>query len=80
MAIPEDPFGGLTSGEVSGDPNLPLTDGLSVGPGQGGPSTVNPAMMTPRADRVRDLALNATSPSIRQAARNELRRMYREAV
>jgi len=80
LNIPEDPIGGLLSGEVSGDPNLPTTDGLSVGPGQGGPQDLNPAMQTPRAQRVRDLALNATSPAIRQAARNELRRTLREPL
>lgn len=80
MTIPEDPIGGLLSGEAPGNDQLPVTDGLSVGPGMGGPTGVDPKMLTPRAERVRDLAINATSHSIRQAARNELRRMHREAI
>jgi len=80
LNIPEDPIGALLSGDASGDPDIPLTDGLSVGPGAGGPDKIHPAMKTSRATKVRDLAMNASTPAIRQAARNELRRMMRAPV
>ena len=79
LAIPEDPLGALVSGEVGGS-DLPSTDGLSVGPGAGAPSSVAPTMVTPRADLLRDLAENAATPAIRTAARNELRRTLREGI
>ena len=80
LTIPEDPIGALLSGEASGNPDIPLSDGLSLGPGAGAPDNIHPAMKTSRANRVRDLAMNASTPMIRQAARNELRRMMREPV
>lgn len=81
LTIPEDPIGALLSGEAPGNPDIPLSDGLDLGPGAGAPNNnIHPAMKTSRADRVRDLAMNASTPMIRQAARNELRRMMREPV
>jgi len=80
VSIPEDPIGGLMSGEVSGNSDLPITDGLSQGAGAGPPPRVDPSMQTSRANKVRDLAQNASSPVIRQAARNELRRMLRDPI
>ena len=79
VSIPEDPVGGLLSGAVQGD-ELPVTDGLSVGPGAGGESAQPASMLTPRAEKLRDLAQNASVPGVRQAARNELRRMIRKVV
>lgn len=78
LTIPEDPIGALLSGEVSGNPNLPITDGLSVGDGAG-PMTNDP-MLGNRASRLRMIAEEASSPMVRAAARNELRRMAREPV
>ncbi len=80
LNIPEDPIGGLLSGQVNGNPDLPITDGLSVGPGAGADTGLDPSMQTSRAAKVRDLAMNASTPAIRAAARNELRRMLREPV
>ena len=80
LNIPEDPIGGLMSGEVRGNADLPITDGLSVGPGAGGETGIDPSMQTSRANKVRDLAMNASTPAIRAAARNELRRMLREPI
>lgn len=79
LAIPEDPLGALLSGEVSGEPGVPVTDGLSVGPGQG-PAQSQDIMMGDRASKLRMLATEASSPNIRAAARDELRRMARTAV
>ncbi len=80
VTIPEDPLGALLSGEVSGNADLPSTDGLSVGPGTGAPGQVAPSMMNSRAEMLRDMAQNAETPALRQASRNELRRMLREAI
>jgi hypothetical protein len=79
MTIPEDPLGALMSGEVSGNSELPMTDGLSVGPGAGAPGANDP-MLSSRAERVRQLATEASSPNIRAAARNELRRLARGGI
>ena len=79
VSIPEDPVGALTSGAVGGD-DLPVTDGLSVGPGAGGDGGPPASMLTPRAEKLRDLAQNASVPGVRQAARNELRRMIRQEI
>lgn len=78
LAIPEDPIGALLSGEVAGD-DLPSTAGLSVGPGPG-PAQTQDVMLGTRAERTRQIAQEASSPMIRAAARNELRRMARQAV
>ncbi len=79
LTIPEDPIGALLSGEVAGD-ELPSTDGLSVGPGAQPPDSIVPQMQNSRADLLRDLAQNAETPALRTVARNELRRMVREAI
>jgi len=75
--LPDNPLGALLGGEISGD-NLPVTDGLSIGPGAG-PATEHP-MMSSRAQRLRSLATEAASPVARAAARRALRRMSREAI
>ncbi len=80
VPTPEDPLGALLSGAISGNPDLPSSDGLSVGPGAGAPQQIAPVMQTDRADLLRDLAQNAETPALRQASRNELRRMLREAI
>jgi hypothetical protein len=79
VGIPSDPVAGLLNGDVSGD-QLPTTDGLSVGPGAGGAQDGTPVLEGARADGLRDLAENSSVPGIRQAARNELRRMARRLV
>lgn len=80
VPTPEDPLGALLSGAISGNPELPSADGLSVGPGAGAPQQIAPVMQTDRASLLRDLAQNAETPALRQASRNELRRMLREAI
>jgi hypothetical protein len=79
LAIPEDPLGALLSGEVEGDSNMPLTTGLSVGAGAG-PNQQPDVMLGSRAEKLRVLATESSSSLIRQAARNELRRMSREPI
>jgi hypothetical protein len=79
VAIPEDPIGALLSGEVEPDQEGPVTEGLSVGLGAG-PFSEPDEMMSSRAEKLRMLAQEASSPLIQQAARNELRRMAREPI
>lgn len=78
VAIPEDPMGALLSGEASGD-DLPSTEGLSVGPG-GGPAQAASHMLGTRAETLRSIAQEASSPMLRAAARSELRRMTKEGI
>ncbi|MEE8374263.1 MAG: hypothetical protein V3R87_11140 [Dehalococcoidia bacterium] len=78
VATPEDPLGALLSGEVSGD-EFPSTEGLSVGPG-GGPAQEATHMMGSRAESLRAIAQEASSPMLRAAARSELRRMTKEGI
>ncbi len=79
LTVPENPLGALTSGEVPGDEEGFVTDGLSVGAGTG-PAGAPDVMMGDRATRLRQLATEASSPQVRAAARSELRRMTREPV
>jgi len=60
--------GRLSQGPVS---DLPVTDGLSVGPGR--TPAPNPPNNDPRLDALRNLAQHATSPMLRKLARNGLR-------
>lgn len=53
---PTDPIGALLSGEIKGD-NLPVTEGLSVGPGSGPPE--QDPMMSTRAQKLRMIATEA---------------------
>ena len=76
--VPSDPLQALLSGEVSGG-DLPVTDGLSVGPGASPVPQAGP-MQSPRAERIRQLATQATNPRVRTAARMELRRMLGEPL
>lgn len=79
LGIPEEPLGALLNGEIGGD-DLPTTDGLSVGPGAGPDVPLSPQMASPKAQKVRELATQSSSPSLRAAARNELRRMSRNPI
>lgn len=78
VVVPEDPIGALLSGEAAGD-DLPTTEGLSVGPG-GGPGGTAGIMQGSRADSLRQIANEASSPMLRAAARAELRRMTKEGI
>jgi hypothetical protein len=78
VSTPEDPLGALLSGAVGGD-ELPSTEGLSVGPG-GGPAQEAVHMMGTRAESLRSIAQEASSPMLRAAARSELRRMTKEGI
>ena len=62
----------LLGGAIPGD-DLPVTDGLSVGAGAGGP-TSDP-MLSDTAGKLRLIAQGAVSPYLRFQARAELRRM-----
>lgn len=79
LTVPENPLGALTSGEVPGDEEGFVTDGLSVGAGTG-PAGAPDVMLGDRATRLRQIATEASSPQVRTAARAELRRMTREPV
>ena len=78
VAIPESPLGALLSGEVEGD-QFPSTEGLSVGAG-GGPAQEATIMQGTRANGLRQIANEASSPMLRAAARAELRRMTKEGI
>lgn len=62
----------LVGGRVKPLPNLPLTDGLSVGPGAG---RMQETASTPSSmeDRLRLIAVNAKTPQLRAMARMALR-------
>jgi len=71
-----DPISALLSGDVDPGGQGPITDGLSVGPGDG-PAT---EPQSPQIIRLQQIATQASSPLLRSAARNELRRIVGEAV
>lgn len=72
-----DPLGALTSGEVNpGDTQVPLTDGISVGPGQGGKADVP----DDQQQRLSLLASGSRSPAIRSAARLALLRYSQDKL
>ena len=62
----------LSQGPVS---DLPITSGLSVGPGAG--PARDPLAGVPKAEQLRILAREARSPRIRALARDSLRAMVR---
>jgi hypothetical protein len=72
-----DPMASLLGGAVAGD-DLPVTDGLSIGPGAGAPT--NDPMLGTKAQKYRSLATEASSPAVRALARQALRKMAGEAV
>ncbi len=80
LANPENPLGALIDGEVQGDPNGQVTDGLSVGAGTGPAAGAPDIMLGDKASRLRSIANEASSPQVRTAARAELRRMTREPI
>jgi len=73
-----DPLGALLGGGITPG-ELPLTDGLSAGPGAG-PNMGDDPMLSDYATRLRTLATEAASPMLRSAARNRLRRMSRQQL
>jgi hypothetical protein len=74
---PEGALGSLLSGAVKPS-GVPLTDGLSVGPGS---SPVDSgALLGDRATKLRAIATQASSPLLRKMAIDELRRMARGIV
>jgi len=64
-----DPLERLLSGEHTSD--LPVTSGLSQGPGSTG---LRPQSETPKVERLRAVATSAKSPVLRYQARAALRR------
>lgn len=79
-AIPgaTDPLGALLSGAVTPQ-DLPVTDGLTAGPGAGPNRGADP-MLGQYAQRLRTLANEAASPMLRQAATRRLSRLSKERV
>lgn len=73
LPTPNDPIGALLSGEVSPEAGIP-TAGLSVGPGDG-PAGPLDIMQGDKAVRLRLIATQAATPTVRNAARRALRRM-----
>ena len=66
----------LGAGPVS---DLPVTDGLSVGPGRSPGQSMNP-MQSPAAEKWRILASEARSPQLRALARKKLQLMMAEGM
>lgn len=64
------PMQELLGGEVS---DLPVTDGMSVGPGAGPGQTAQGVADSPTMNKLRLLATEAKNPVLRQKARNALR-------
>lgn len=68
------PFSHMLSGDISPD-SMPLTSGLSVGPG---PSPATPGPLDgDLGSRLKAIADQTTSPTLRRLAVARLRRMYR---
>jgi hypothetical protein len=63
------PLDALMGGQHSSD--LPVTDGLSVGPGRGPAETTT--TQSPLIEKLRALAVGANSPVLKQLARQALR-------
>lgn len=70
-----DPLGALLGGGVTPGGKGLITDGLSVGAGTGPPSQGAGPMSSPDAERLRQVALQAATPTLRAAARRLLRRL-----
>lgn len=66
----------LTQGPVS---DLPVTDGLSVGPGAT-PQPADALAASPRVDQLRLIAQNARTPRLRALARDMLRAEAKRVV
>jgi hypothetical protein len=71
---PGDPLGALAGGSVGSDPNLPVTDGLSVGPGA---VPYADQAADPLQERLLAMAQEAESPRLRAVARAALRQHVR---
>jgi len=67
-----DPLARLLGGKYSSD--LPVTDGLSVGPGAGPALPGGGVASSPLVEKLRIIATEANSPLLRQYARAQLRR------
>jgi len=67
-ATPAPAMSKLASGGVS---ELPVTDGMSVGPGAGPATAANPAE-SPLIERYRLIATTARNPQLRQLARKQI--------
>ncbi len=74
VPTPEDPIAALLSGSVDPGAQGPFTSGLSVGPGPGPADTGDP-LQSNRAQKLRTIAAQASTPSVRAAARRMLRRL-----
>jgi hypothetical protein len=77
---PQDPFGDPESalaGAEGFSSDLPITAGLSVGPGAG-PTQSFENLPIPTMQVLQDMALNAKTPQVRQMALLALRRIVRE--
>ena len=76
LPSPGNPLQSLLSGEVNPGGDVPLTDGLSVGPGLGGDQGAPDS----RKERLKLLAQHAESPTLRAGAIAALRRYDNEGL
>ena len=75
---PVDPMKRLLEGGYKSD--LPVTDGLSMGPGAGPPTTGVAMAESPMIAKLRLVAMQAESPLLRHYARTALRRELKRNV
>lgn len=77
LQMPSNPLDPLLAGELDTGHD-PLTSGLSVGPGPGPTSLGDIPISDSSVDRLRILAMNASSPVLRNLARRALRGTVKE--
>jgi hypothetical protein len=75
---PQDPMQRLLGGGFSSD--LPVTDGLSLGPGAGPPTSSVAMAESPTIGKLRLIAMQASSPLLRHYARTALRRELQKGL
>lgn len=79
LALPGSPEDMLLGGDFPSDPNIPATDGMSVGPGSG-PPLEEGDQPSSYAQRLRVIATNAKTPQLRAQARLALKLLARRGV
>lgn len=80
LAIPGSPEDMLLSGDFPSDPNIPATQGMSVGPGGGPPLDAAAPPGAKYADKLRVIAAQAKSPQLRAQARTALKLLARNGA
>jgi len=81
IAPPVGPAAGGADAKLAGGPvsDKPVTSGLSVGPGAGPESAIDPAQSA-EAEKYRTIAANARNPYLRHLARNALRALINRSA